>query len=111
MTPTLQPLRLNLAASGHIKGQDLAQELARKAKEIGDSVRQVLKNSCLLDISKFLEDRLQQTFSTDQIEYIFSAAFAGGSYALENLPARLIKLRPSLKEEEQIGRASCRERV
>lgn len=99
MATIIEVLNLNFASSGPIKGQELAQNLVKSARQVGSSSREVLEASCLADLEKYLESELSRKISMAQIEYIYAAALAGGAYAAENLPIRIAKVSPESKGE------------
>jgi CRISPR/Cas system-associated protein Cas5 (RAMP superfamily) len=102
MKISVEALQLNFARSGPLRGQELAQELVTRAKQVGSSARKVLEASCLADLEKYLENELSRKISMTQIEYIYAAALAGGAYAAENLPSRVRKISPELAGDELV---------
>ena len=102
MKNSVEALQLNFARSGPLRGQELAQELVTRAKQVGSSARKVLEASCLADLEKYLENELSRKISMTQIEYIYAAALAGGAYAAENLPSRVRKISPELAGDELV---------
>ena len=106
MKISAEALELNFARSGPLKGQELAQELVTRAKQVGSSARKVLETSCLADLERYLESETSKKINMTQIEYIYSAALAGGAYAAENLPSRVKKISPELTGDK-LARLCC----
>lgn len=100
-------VNLKLASSGAIKGALLAETLVFEAKRISRGLRQTVDDTCVQDLKLLLEDELPRTFTREQIEYLYSAAFAGGSYAALNLPARIRKLDPSILPDDLLKLCGC----